>query len=252
MTVRRWMWIALSLAAFACWTGVLRAAAPRPGNTGMVPLPAAEGGTPPAFTIALPVALRRYVAGMETPTPTLTLAPTETSTAIPTSTETPTRTPAGTATLTSTPAETSTPTPAASPTSTRTVTPTRTPTLIPTATPTLPPGAVNVKVDPTCSQFNAPGDDNLNLNEEYVCFKNWGDTAATLSGWHVRDAYGHEYTFPTFTLQAQGRVKLRSGCGSNTFTDVYWCLTGSIWNNDGDTVYLYNAARLLVDQYTYP
>jgi hypothetical protein len=34
-------------------------------------------------------------------------------------------------------------------------------------------------------------------------------------------------------------------------TDVYWRQDGAIWNNAGDTVYLYDGARVLVDSCTY-
>jgi hypothetical protein len=185
-------------------------------------------------TLALPLVIRHWVAGTQWPTVTATAtglpSPTATST-LPGPTETATATP--------TPTATSSPTPTA--TATR------------TATPTLPPGTPNVRIEPACSQFDAPGDDNANLNEEYVCFTNRGDSTANISGWNVQDAAipAHTYTFPTFTLAAHLSVKLHTGCGTNTYTDVYWCLTGAVWNNSGDTVYLYNSASVLVDSYMY-
>lgn len=36
-----------------------------------------------------------------------------------------------------------------------------------------------------------------------------------------------------------------------TITDVYWCQGVAIWNNDGDTVYLYGAGWNLIDSYQY-
>jgi hypothetical protein len=72
-----------------------------------------------------------------------------------------------------------------------------------------------------------------------------------MSGWYVKDLANHTYTFPTFTLAAAARVKLRTGCGTNTATDVYWCQGTAIWNNGGDTVYLYDSAWVLVDSHTY-
>jgi hypothetical protein len=188
-----------------------------------------------AFTLALPLVIRQWVAGTHWPTVT------PTDTALPSPTPTHTQ-----------PSPTETPTATHTPTATRTASPTPTTTATRTATPTLPPGTANVRIEPACSQFDAPGDDNLNLNEEYVCFTNHGDSAANMSGWNVQDAAAHTYTFPTFTLAAHGSVKLHTGCGTNTFTDVYWCQTGAVWNNSGDTVYLYDSAWVLVDSYTYP
>jgi hypothetical protein len=72
-----------------------------------------------------------------------------------------------------------------------------------------------------------------------------------MSGWHVEDAAHHAYTFPAFTLAAGAYVKLHTGSGTNTGTDLYWGSGSAIWNNGGDTVYLYNAAWQIVDTYTY-
>lgn len=238
MTASRCTLIVLSVLVFASLSHSLRADTTPLGHTGTAILAGAEPAKLSPFTIALPLVVRNSVAGTPWPTPSPT--PTATPTATPVPTETPT------------PEATGTPTPTytASPTSTAGHTPTATATS--TATPTELPGTANVRVDPACCQFDAPGDDNLNLNEEYVCFKNWNAKSVDLSGWQVQDVAMHTYTFPAFTLQAQGRVKLRTGCGSDTFTDVYWCQGGAIWNNSGDTVYLYDSAATLVDSYTYP
>ncbi|MEM4725085.1 MAG: lamin tail domain-containing protein, partial [Candidatus Hadarchaeum sp.] len=127
---------------------------------------------------------------------------------------------------------------------------TRTPIAIPTATRTAPP-ASTVRIAPWCSQFDAPGNDHDNLNEEYVCLENPGSVAVDMSSWHVKDEHGYTYTFPVFTLVAGARVRLHTGCGTNTATDLYWCHSGAIWNNQGDTVFLYDSAWALVDSYTY-
>jgi hypothetical protein len=189
-----------------------------------------RAGSGTLVTLALPLVIRHWVAGTQWPTVTATATglpgPTATST-LPGPTET------------------------ATPTATTTPSPTPTATATPTATPTQTPGTPNVRIEPACSQFDAPGDDNANLNEEYVCFTNRGNSTVDISGWTVRDVAAHIYTFPTFTLAAHLSVKLHTGCGTNTYTDVYWCQTGAIWNNSGDTVYLYNSASVLVDSYTY-
>lgn len=101
-----------------------------------------------------------------------------------------------------------------------------------------------------CTQYDPPGSDD-DLNEEYVCFENQGGTAANLSGWQVKDAANHTYTFPTFTLSAGTRVKLHTGSGTNTATDLYWGSGQFIWNNGGDTIFLYDNVGTLVDSYTY-
>lgn len=83
---------------------------------------------------------------------------------------------------------------------------------------------------------DAPGDDNENLNAEYVVLENVGEGPVDLAGWTVRDEAGHTYTFGTLTLGAGDSVTLHTGSGTDTATDVYWGRTGAVWNNDGDVV----------------
>ncbi|RPI25464.1 MAG: lamin tail domain-containing protein, partial [Actinobacteria bacterium] len=90
-------------------------------------------------------------------------------------------------------------------------------------------------------EYDAPGNDNQNLNEEWVRFVNEGATGADLTGWGVKDeSASHRYGFPErFALAPGASVVLHTGCGTDTAADLYWCNTGSaVWNNDGDTVFL--------------
>ena len=126
----------------------------------------------------------------------------------------------------------------------------------PTATavpPTAPPvGQGRVVVDPGCCQFNSPGNDNDTKEQEYVCFANTGDGAADMSGWTVRDEYGWEYRFPGYVLPAGARVRVATGCGTNTSEMLFWCKDGTaVWNNGGDTVFLYDSGDALVATYSY-
>ena len=102
-----------------------------------------------------------------------------------------------------------------------------------------------VRVNPECSQFDAPG------TEEYVCFTNWGTSRQNMKGWSVRDEVGHTYTFPIFNLWPGATVRLHTGSGTDSAADLYWGRGSAVWNNDGDTVYLYDDAWNLVDSYTY-
>jgi micrococcal nuclease len=113
-------------------------------------------------------------------------------------------------------------------------------------------GAASVVIDPSCSQFNSPGDDNLTATEEYVCFRNTGGAAATMTGWSVNDfGVRHTYVFPPFDLAAGAAMRLRSGCGANTASDLYWCIDGAVWNNAGDVVTLCDAVGNVVASYSY-
>lgn len=124
------------------------------------------------------------------------------------------------------------------------------PTPIPSVTPQ--PGPADVRVNDTCSQFDAPGNDHDNLNMEWVCFTNYGGTSADMADWRVRDEYGYNYVFPSFTLGAGASVRLHTGAGTNTQNDLFWGADRAIWNNSGDTVYLWDAAGNLIDEHPYP
>jgi micrococcal nuclease len=84
---------------------------------------------------------------------------------------------------------------------------------------------------------DAAGDDNENLNDEYVAFGNAGDEALALGGWTVRDEAGHSFVFPDgFVLEPGRRVTLYTGAGPDNATALYWHGDGAVWNNGGDTV----------------
>jgi endonuclease YncB( thermonuclease family) len=115
----------------------------------------------------------------------------------------------------------------------------------PTLSAPTPPatGLQDVTVDLSCSQFDAPGDDNQNQAEEWVCFRNAGDAPADMSGWTLHDEYGWTYSFPSFVLSPGKTVRVATGCGTDTAEILYWCYGNetAIWNNRGDTVYLLDA-----------
>jgi endonuclease YncB( thermonuclease family) len=107
-------------------------------------------------------------------------------------------------------------------------------------------------IDASCSQFNSPGDDDFSLDQEYVCITNEGTGTVDMTRWWIRDKAGATFYFPPFTLAAGADVRVRTGCGQNTATDLYWCKSDSaVWNNSGDSAYLYNAQDQLVHDLTY-
>jgi micrococcal nuclease len=94
---------------------------------------------------------------------------------------------------------------------------------------------------------DAPGDDNLNLNGEYVIVCNRGGSAASLDGWTLTDdGARHTYRFGAFNLAAGASVTLFSGAGVNSATALYWNSNGAVWNNDGDCAHLYAAGGAAV------
>jgi competence protein ComEC len=84
---------------------------------------------------------------------------------------------------------------------------------------------------------DAAGNDNENLDDEYLTFENTGDSSLDLGGWVLADAAGHRYTFPSGVTLAPGeRVTVYTGSGTDGAGELYWGADGAIWNNDGDTV----------------
>ncbi len=100
--------------------------------------------------------------------------------------------------------------------------------------------------------YDAAGNDNDNLNDEYLILGNKGDAPIDMTEWTITDEANHRYTFPLFILDPEEMVLLYSGLGQNTEESLYWGNQGAIWNNDGDTLYLRNAGGELIFYYEYP
>lgn len=103
--------------------------------------------------------------------------------------------------------------------------------------------------------WNAEGNDCYNLNDEYVTFRNTCPKTINMTGWIVKDEANNTYTFPHFYLKSGYRITLYTGSGVDTQVEFYWNSSGSscnaIWDNDGDTLYLFDSEKNLVLSYTY-
>ena len=66
----------------------------------------------------------------------------------------------------------------------------------------VPDGAGQIVI--AAVHYNAAGDDNENLNDEYITIRNGGTTAADLTSWQIRDSDGFVYTLPSVTLSSKG------------------------------------------------
>ncbi len=79
--------------------------------------------------------------------------------------------------------------------------------------------------------------------KEIVTITNPGTSVENLNGWHMHDANNlNRFTLPRWMLNAGASVTVTSGeaAGDIHLTDAF------IWNNNGDTVYLYDALYQLV------
>lgn len=117
-------------------------------------------------------------------------------------------------------------------------------------TPSLPSGYGNLTV--TEVQADAPGNDHENRNGEYIVLRNEGSEPLGLTGWRIEDEADHTYQFPTgFTLAPGDTVTLYTGVGTDSDTALYWGSEDAVWNNGGDTIFLYDETGSVVLEYPY-
>lgn len=101
----------------------------------------------------------------------------------------------------------------------------------------------------SATQFDAPGDDRQNLNGEWIQITNSGQNSVGMTGWMIFDDSGRQiYEFPSFTLNSGASVKVYTGKGSNSATELYMERGSPIWNNNGDTAILKDASGRVISQ----
>ncbi|MCS6925159.1 MAG: thermonuclease family protein [Candidatus Binatia bacterium] len=106
----------------------------------------------------------------------------------------------------------------------------------------------------TTVQADAEGDDRRNVNGEYVRVCNVSTEPVALTGFAVQDAQGRRYLFPGGTLKPGYTALLLSGKGKDTTHRgqliFYWGSAYPIWNNHGETAFLFNPEGNLIDSFT--
>ncbi|WNO73398.1 MULTISPECIES: lamin tail domain-containing protein [unclassified Streptomyces] len=83
-------------------------------------------------------------------------------------------------------------------------------------------------------QYDSPGrEDNSNRsrNAEWVDIKNTSRKPVKLNGWTLTDKAGHRYTFRHFTLAGRSTVRVHTGIGHDTRTDVFQDRRNYVWDN---------------------
>ena len=99
---------------------------------------------------------------------------------------------------------------------------------------------------------DAPGNDHQNANGEYAVLESWTTQTIDLGGWTLCDAVRHCFRFPTgAVLPDGGQVVVYTGYGTNDGVSFYMNSGQAVWNNDGDTATLYDAAGTPVLRYVY-
>ncbi|MER7841034.1 lamin tail domain-containing protein [Streptomyces sp. NPDC096040] len=85
------------------------------------------------------------------------------------------------------------------------------------------------------------------LNREWVDVTNTSRRDVNLSGWTLSDADGHSYTFRHYRLAGRATVRVHTGQGRDTMTDLYQDRRQSVWGHDSDTATLRNDHGRYVD-----
>ncbi len=114
--------------------------------------------------------------------------------------------------------------------------------------------AVEADVVVESIRYDADGNDNENLNDEWVLIVNRTMEAVSIGGWTLKDeSASHRFVFPSgFTLRAGDKVTVHTGCGQDSRQHLYWCESGSaVWNNSGDTAFLLDLAGNIVATHHY-
>jgi len=100
--------------------------------------------------------------------------------------------------------------------------------------------------------YDAAGDDDSNLNDEYFALQNTGEETVDLSGWTVENDRGATYQIPQgIMLSPNAVLYIHSGEGSNTSSILYWQASEPVWSNNKDIAVLRNAEGNIVDVYGY-
>lgn len=112
-----------------------------------------------------------------------------------------------------------------------------------------PPPATVVGVGISFIEFDPPGRD---VDGEYVVISNGNSVTVELTGWTLRDGQArHSFIFPTFRLAPGAELRVWTKTGANDESNLYWGSRSAIWNNNGDTATLTDAAGAVVSTYSY-
>ncbi|MDD5600174.1 MAG: thermonuclease family protein [Candidatus Humimicrobiaceae bacterium] len=99
--------------------------------------------------------------------------------------------------------------------------------------------------------YDAPGNDNINLNGEYVMIRNTGKEIIDIYGWTIKDSATSIYKFGRYLFKPGEIIYLFTGSGKDGEGKFYWGSPKPVWNNKHDTLYLRDRDGLLVEIYDY-
>lgn len=105
----------------------------------------------------------------------------------------------------------------------------------------------------TSFHANAPGNDNFNLNGEYLRITNIAVRARSMKGYRLFNSKGEYYEFPDVVVPAGHTIMIFSGHGQDQLDPIrqiklYWKRKNGAWSNRGDTATLRDPEQKDVDQ----
>ena len=107
------------------------------------------------------------------------------------------------------------------------------------------------RVEISSVQYNSPGRDdqsNRSLNKEWVELTNTTRDSVNLDGWKLTAEDGRTYTFDDYRLAARATVRIHTGEGRDTRTDLFQDRRHYVWDNHSDTATLRNDNGRVIDQ----
>lgn len=113
------------------------------------------------------------------------------------------------------------------------------------------PGASAVSISSIV--YDAPGNDMVHNDSEYVVIRNDGGLPVDVGRWRVTDSKAHSITIPAgYIIAAGGILRVYTGTGESTDEKYFAGQGQAIWNNSGgDTATLWDATGEMVDTYSY-
>ncbi len=98
---------------------------------------------------------------------------------------------------------------------------------------------------------DAKGNDNININGEFILIRNSSNEDFNISGWTIKDSATNTYVFPAYLLEKDSELVLFSGNGTDGDGKFYWGSSIPVWNNDHDCLYLRDTSGLLIKYIAY-
>ncbi|MEU9800859.1 lamin tail domain-containing protein [Streptomyces sp. NPDC051000] len=99
-------------------------------------------------------------------------------------------------------------------------------------------------------QADSPGREdhsNRSLNNEWVEIRNTTRQPVNLRGWTLRDADGNRYRFHDIRIAGRATIRVHTGTGRDSRTDVFQGKREYIWGNRADTATLRDDRGRTVD-----